>query len=132
MGFFDRIENIIKSYLNDEDRGIFGRDAGWSENRDRSQRYRFFDPDAEAAFEELNDFLNRDGETGGFRETTGFGRAGAGDSSAPPESLRTDFAELGLRHGASPEECRIAYKELLKIHHPDRHAKHPGNFKKAT
>jgi curved DNA-binding protein CbpA len=26
----------------------------------------------------------------------------------------------------------VAYKKLLKIHHPDRHAGHPGNMKKAT
>jgi curved DNA-binding protein CbpA len=29
-------------------------------------------------------------------------------------------------------ECKAAYKKLLKLHHPDRHAGHTGNMKKAT
>jgi curved DNA-binding protein CbpA len=39
---------------------------------------------------------------------------------------------LGVPFGAGAEECKTAYKNLLKIHHPDRHAGHEGNFKKAT
>jgi curved DNA-binding protein CbpA len=46
--------------------------------------------------------------------------------------LRGDFAELGLPFDASEEDCKQAYKKLLKIHHPDRHAGHEGNMKKAT
>ncbi|MDR2631686.1 MAG: J domain-containing protein [Spirochaetaceae bacterium] len=46
--------------------------------------------------------------------------------------MRRDFEELGLSPGASAAECKAAYKQLLKKHHPDRHAGHPGNMKKAT
>jgi curved DNA-binding protein CbpA len=49
-----------------------------------------------------------------------------------PETLRSDFAELGLPFGASADECKQAYKRLLKQHHPDRHGGHPENMKKAT
>ncbi|MDR2746058.1 MAG: J domain-containing protein [Treponema sp.] len=49
-----------------------------------------------------------------------------------PEQLRQDFAELGLPFGAGAEECKAAYRRLLKLHHPDRHAGHQGNMEKAT
>jgi DnaJ-domain-containing protein 1 len=145
MGIFDRLGEVIKSYLRDEDGRIFG-----SGSRERP----FGDPDLDAAYEELNDYLggtggkdwgpvggsstNRDwsrsGDSGGnrgFRETwSGFGPAG--HTGLPPEELRSDFAELGVPFGASAEDCKAAYKKLLNIHHPDRHAGHPGNFQKAT
>jgi hypothetical protein len=141
MGIFERLGDVIKSYLNDEDGRVFGRGA---------RREAWGDPDVDAAFEELNDYLggtekdwgpaegsaNRGrawnggfGGAGAFREDRGASGGGAG---LPPEALRPDFAELGLPFGASAEDCKAAYKKLLKIHHPDRHAGHAGNFQKAT
>lgn len=168
MGVFDRLGDVIKSYLNDEDEKIFGRSSRGHQ--------RGGDPDLDAAFDELNDFLGGDsagsggGDSGGARRdrwrgivdeepegkyrrqdgagggagsakggaggTRGaggaYGTAGAAGQGTPPEALRQDFAELGLSPGASAEECKAAYKRLLKIHHPDRHAGHAGNMKKAT
>jgi DnaJ-domain-containing protein 1 len=111
MGIFDRLNDVIRSYLNTEDERIFGR------------QFRSTDPDVNAAFDDLNDYLNR-----------GKGpNPQAEKRSAPfPESVRADFAELGLLPGAGEAECREAYKKLLKIHHPDRYANHPENLKKAT
>jgi hypothetical protein len=108
----------------------------------------------DAAFEELNDYLGGAGTkdwgpgggsstdreqswNGGFGRNRGFreNRGGSGfgsNTGLPPEDLRPDFAELGLPFGASAEECKTAYKKLLKIHHPDRHAGHAGNSQKAT
>jgi DnaJ-class molecular chaperone len=141
MGIIGRLGNVIRSYLNDDE----GRaDAGGSSGRgDR----RFEDPDLRAAYAELDEFLTGRSrrEGGGGGETAG-SRAGgnrregtggeAGRKSAarnrPPESLRPDFAELGLPFGAGEEECRAAYKRLLKLHHPDRHAGHRGDMEKAT
>ncbi|GHV87639.1 hypothetical protein AGMMS50255_9350 [Spirochaetia bacterium] len=131
MGIFDRLGDVIKSYLNDEDEKIFGRTG-------REPR-RGGDPDLDAAFDELNDFLKGDSRRGDRRGIVdeepggGAGRsAGKTGNRAAPAALRQDFAELGLDLGASAEECKAAYKKLLKIHHPDRHAGHPGNMKKAT
>jgi hypothetical protein len=132
MGIFDRIGDVIKSYLNDEDEGIFG---GASRTGRRS-----LDPDLEAAFEELNDYLGKGPERGGNSSrgwNAGSGRAGGETGNfraegAIPKALRGDFAELGLPFGASAGECKQAYKRLLKQHHPDRHAGHPENMKKAT
>jgi DnaJ-domain-containing protein 1 len=133
MGIMDRLGNVIRSYLNDEERpgGVFGR-----ENR------RTEDPDLRAAYEEVDEFLKgkarRDeggAEKGAGRERSGAGEGRAGGTAAqdtPPESLRPDFAELGLPFGAGERECRAAYKRLLKLHHPDRHAGHQGNMERAT
>jgi DnaJ-domain-containing protein 1 len=121
---------VIRSYLNDgEDRGPPRGGASG-------------DPDLEAAREELEEFLS--GSPGrAFRRDTSFGswekesppRASGGGRpfKAPiPEEIRRDFAELGLEPGASPEDCKAAYKRLLKLHHPDHHAGHPGNTQRAT
>lgn len=120
---WDRLGNVIKSYLNDEDAGLFVNRGGRASSAD---------PDLAAAYEELNDFLSgRERRTGGERPREAKW-GGASRAAIPPESLRADFAELELPFGASGEECKSAYKRLLKIHHPDRHAGHEGNMKKAT
>jgi DnaJ-class molecular chaperone len=46
-------------------------------------------------------------------------------TSAPPESRAAGrppnpHAVLGLRRGASPEEIAQAYREQMKLYHPDR------------
>jgi hypothetical protein len=163
VGIFDRLGDVIKSYLNDEDGRIFPRASG-----------RNSDPDLAEAEAELEDFLrgggarawgngNPAGPGGGSRGPGSGDRAGGraaggaqnagrgygsdrgGGSGAwagtrtggagavrPPEELRGDFAELGLPFGAGAEDCKAAYKRLLKLHHPDRHAGHEGNMRKAT
>jgi DnaJ-domain-containing protein 1 len=94
----------------------------------------------EAAYEELEDFLRGEQRKDEPGASAGKGgrpdprKSGRGNASreTPPERLRQDFDELGLAFGASPEECKTAYKKLLKLHHPDRHAGHEGNMRKAT
>ncbi|MDR0403899.1 MAG: J domain-containing protein [Treponema sp.] len=149
MGIFDRLGDVLKNYLNDEDRRIFGRSRG-------SGVPPFGDPDLEAAYEELDELLGHgsakrsggrdwespepDGGTGAAWENPGAsgrdkarnGGPGGRNAASPPEELRPDFAELGLSFGASAGECKAAYKKLLNVHHPDRHAGHAGNMKKAT
>ncbi|MDR1576105.1 MAG: J domain-containing protein [Treponema sp.] len=122
MGIWDRLETVIKSYLHDEDIRLFGNRSGHSD---------WEDPDLDTAFEELNEFLDWGGTGGRARDAN---RAGSGGRTfAPvPEALRADFAELGVAFGASADECKTAYKQLLKQHHPDHHSGHAGNFKKAT
>jgi hypothetical protein len=211
VGIFDRLGDMLRSYLNDEDGGIFGRP-------------RREDPDMEEAEAELESFLQgagpwaeTEGRDAGRRRSAGDwgkgqagdrggtwdrGRAGgpraetgdwtdsrdrpaggwdgrrAGDRggqdnggggtwggnwtggrgdrtgggawdwtssrtggwnearrrepAGPPETLRPDFEELGIPFGAGAEDCKAAYRRLLKLHHPDRHAGHQGNMEKAT
>jgi hypothetical protein len=117
MGIMGRLGNVIRSYLNDEERPT-GSGGG-------SKRGNTEDPDLQAAFDELDEFLK-----GKIREDEAGERAAT--RNQPPESLRPDFAELGLPFGAGGGECKAAYKRLLKLHHPDRHAGHQGNMEKAT
>jgi hypothetical protein len=135
MGIFDRLGEVLKSYLNGEDERIFGSSRDFDAP--------FSDPDLKTAYEELNEFLGHGGRSGSARNGTAGGRAwespddtenraGRRAAAGPPEELRPDFAELGLPFGASAGECKAAYKKLLNIHHPDRHAGHSGNMKKAT
>jgi curved DNA-binding protein CbpA len=133
VGIFGRLEDLVKSYF-------YREDIPFSESR--SGR-RYGDPDLDSAYEELDEFLNA-GKTkagdfsGGNRRVAGNDTAGSrtahgGTAGNPvPEKLRADFAELGVPFGASAEECKAAYKRLLKKHHPDRHAGHAGNMQKAT
>jgi DnaJ-domain-containing protein 1 len=109
MGIWSRLGSVINSYMNDFERETSGRFRSSG------------DPDLDAAYEELDDYLNR-------KEA----RTGARKVSLPPEQLRADFEYLGVPFGADVEACKAAYKKLLKIHHPDRHSGHEGNYKKAT
>jgi DnaJ-domain-containing protein 1 len=133
--FFDRLGDVLKNFLHDDDEKLFSSSRRFTGGSG--------DPDLDAAYEELDDFLNNRPKSGGsthqrfeysFDENGQFRpkKAGPASKDGVPEALRKDFEELGLPFGAGPEECKRAYKQLLKIHHPDRHAGHPGNMKKAT
>jgi DnaJ-domain-containing protein 1 len=122
MGIIDRLGDLLKSNL----RGGGSADGFYQ---------RSGDSDYDAALDELDEMLGQgkyageaDGGSGAADETANGRRNGR---PVPPE-LAPDFAELGLPPGAPLEDCKAAYKRLLKIHHPDRHAGHPGNMKKAT
>jgi DnaJ-domain-containing protein 1 len=121
MGIFDRLGSVINSYFNDFEKETAGRLRSSG------------DPDLDAAYEELNDFLN-DGAKYTKKSAENFQSYNAKTSNVklPPEELRTDFEYLGVPFGADNETCKATYKKLLKIHHPDRHAGHEGNYKKAT
>ncbi|GHU21766.1 hypothetical protein FACS1894172_21070 [Spirochaetia bacterium] len=109
MSIVDRLGRVIKSQF--DDIHIFAKDS----NSD------WEDPDLADAMDEINDYLR-------------------GKPSRPkpepaplyPVSLLKDFAELEVPAGASAEVCKTSYKRLLKLHHPDRHAGHPEEIKKAT
>ncbi|MCL2185697.1 MAG: J domain-containing protein [Treponema sp.] len=127
MGIFDRLGSIISSYLND-----FGDQT----SRQYGSSNTSSDPDVNAAFEELNDFLNnkepRKTDNASNNSSAQSRYSSAHDPNIPPEELRADFEKLEVPFGADEETCKAAFKRLLKIHHPDRHAGHEGNFKKAT
>jgi DnaJ-domain-containing protein 1 len=125
VSIFDRLAGVFHSYLDDND--------DWSDTR---KSHYYGDSDLRQAFEELDDFLNGGSASAGKRGFEGAfndgGAAGRKARLAVPEALRGDFAELGVEFGADAERCKTAYKQQLKRHHPDRHASHAGNMKKAT
>jgi len=115
---------VINSYLNDFDNDTSGRLKSSSG---------YLDPDYDAAYEELDDYLNRrepkSSQNDSWSDERRFNSA---REKLPPEELRADFAILEVPFGADDYACKTAYKRLLKIHHPDRHAGHEGNYKRAT
>jgi DnaJ-domain-containing protein 1 len=127
MGIFDRLGTVIKSYFNDTDAvrddPVFGRRERWN---------RQDDSDYQAAYEELNDFLNGKERPDNAEQGNGKGQKKDPREGTIPRELEPDFAELGVPFGASENACKEAYRKLLKIHHPDRHAGHEKNMKKAT
>ncbi|MDR1210972.1 MAG: J domain-containing protein [Spirochaetaceae bacterium] len=118
MGIVERLGRILENRIND----------GLRRNHKNTPNA---DPDLEDAYSELNDYLS-----GKEKPQDSFGRAGRERKAARqppvPEELKADFAELGVPFGADRKTCKEAYKKLLKLHHPDRHAAHEGNMKKAT
>jgi len=129
MGIWDKLESVINSYIND-----YGNQTSRSFKSNRS------DPDLDAAYEELDDYLNRRDSR---KEQTGYSWKNTEQENSksaynsfnaklPPEELRADFKYLNVPFGADAELCKIEYKKLLKIHHPDRHAGNENNYKKAT
>ncbi|MDR1257413.1 MAG: J domain-containing protein [Spirochaetaceae bacterium] len=121
MSIFDRLAGVFRSSL----------DNDWQDAR-KTRSYG--DGDLRQAFEELDDFLSGGGASAGGRgaESAFHGGTARKVKPAVPEALRGDFAELGVDFGADEERCKTAYKQQLKRHHPDRHASHEGDMKKAT
>ena len=131
MSIWSRLGSVINSYLNE------------FESETSGQFKSSGDPDLDAAYDELNDYLKRENTNTGTSRQTGYTWKDTSDNrqgntrqttgkKLPPRELRPDFEYLGVPFGADNETCKAAYKKLLKIHHPDRHAGHEGNFKKAT
>lgn len=104
---FNRLERLVRSMTQDSGSGFYSGSDYIS------------DSDMKDAWEELNRFLD-DEEA-----------VPAGEKS-PPESLRHDFAALGVPFGAGPADVRKAYREQLRRHHPDLHAGDPVKQKQAT
>src|SRR4051795_2362193 len=47
-------------------------------------------------------------------------------------NLEESYRALGLKPGASLQETRRSYYQLVKFFHPDRHQASPGLLRKAT
>ena len=67
-----------------------------------------------------------------FRTKTSAGSRLRTNSVAVPRELYKDFRRLGLAPGASLAVCKSAQRNLMKLHHPDRHAESRYSFYVAT
>jgi DnaJ-domain-containing protein 1 len=99
VGIFQRVERLISSYIGDAPHS--------------GERGGAWERDYDAAYAELEEFLR-----GGGRAADG-GAAAAAEKPRFPNELRADLNELGLAPGAPFEDCKAAYKRLVKIYHPD-------------
>ena len=123
--FFERLGHILRSILADEDEPFV------------SSSPKFYDPDLQEAWEELEDYLN-DGKTAkasNHKQQTKF-REGSQERTDPHklarEKLRADYETLKVPFGAPFNEVKASYKRLLQQFHPDRHAADPEKYKLAT
>ncbi len=49
-----------------------------------------------------------------------------------PAQIRKDFDFFGLPLNATLDDCKVVYKQLLKLYHPDKHSSDPSKQKTAT
>jgi hypothetical protein len=118
---FDRLGNLLKSFVRDDSNGFSD-----------TQKTASGDPDLQDAWDELDDFLkNGDDAPPSQGPTPG---AGTRTSNAPrtPSELTKDYKILEAPFGAPLSLVAKSYKRLLRLHHPDRHATDPAASAKAT
>lgn len=126
---FDRLGNLLRSVFQEDGKNF----DPW--------KGEFVDPDEQAAWEELNEYLH-EAAPGGRSASGGAGKTEYTSShstyskpyeaSRVPEELRKDYMTLEVAFGAPMEEVKKSYRRLLQIHHPDRHAETADSLKKAT
>lgn len=118
MDIFDRLGNLIRTILDEDDTTVSSRRYGQA----------YGDPDMQTAWDELESYMNADepGIGSGQSSSTATSRSG------PPEALRKDFRNLEVPFGAPLSDVRRSYKRLMAAFHPDRHSANPDRFQTAT
>jgi hypothetical protein len=112
-GFIDRLAELLKTLWRTGDE-VRSSGTGGGESRRRD----FIDPDVQAAWEELDEYM-RTGSSSGGRASAG------GRPQTPPrpdESLRQHYANLEVPFGADIDAVRASYKRLMLKYHPDKFA----------
>jgi DnaJ-domain-containing protein 1 len=118
---FDRLTNLFRTFF-DED--------PFNSHTYEKTRDRYYDPDMQEAWEELDDFLN-EGKT--EREHTYRHKQSYQEQVDPEiEALKKDYINLEVKFKAPFEEVKKSYKRLLRKYHPDRFANNPNKLKIAT
>jgi hypothetical protein len=128
--FFDEINDFILS--------IFGLDkkdsaSGKGSSDKRSSRKTYADPDMQAAWDELEDYLK--GEPA--RDQQSNQKAKPSDYATfqrekERERLRQDYANLEVPYGSSFAQVKKAFKTQLLKYHPDKHTDNPEKARIAT
>lgn len=116
--------NLFRSVINDDP-----FDSSSYENTKK----RYYDPDLQDAWEELDAFLN-EGKSGGDEERRyERGRDNYRSREKPEtDNLKKDYANLEVPFGSSFLEVKKSYKKLLRKYHPDKFANNPNKLKIAT
>jgi len=97
------------------------------------------DPDLREAEDELEEFLRTGKERPRPQAQQGprsYNQQRQDETRRPAPDVDADLLQaytvLGVTPSATWDEITTAHRNLLKKHHPDRHAGHEGNMKKAT
>jgi len=127
VDIFDRLSDLVRSMLNDEDSDSASYSSGGAA---------WGDPDLSDAYEELDEFLKTGKNT--ERPKTDYSYEYSRTRQSGPtkeqlrEGLRADYKNLETPYGASFEEVKKAHKRMLRTYHPDRHAGDAAKLKEAT
>ncbi|MBN2443286.1 MAG: DnaJ domain-containing protein [Spirochaetales bacterium] len=118
---FDRLTNLFRTLFTEDP---FDSDA-YKETRNR-----YYDPDLQDAWDELDDFLNE----GKSDSSTSYKQKKTDTHYIDPalEALKKDYANLEVEFQAPFSEVKKSYKKLLTKYHPDRFANNPKKLKIAT
>lgn len=118
---FERLSRLIRSW------GVSG------ETSTSSQSY---DPDLQAAEEELEAYLNpgRNRPKSGSQGARSYAHDYQAQRAAPAQDpeLKKAFDVFDLPYGAPWDEVNTAHKKLLMKFHPDRHYQTPQSQREAT
>lgn len=105
MSIFKHVENYISNYIND----ILYNDVKSKKNSMSSE-----DVYLNEAYEELEEFLTNDS----YRNT-GKNEYAMKNTRYYPDDLLSAFSVLNVSVGAPLQECKSAYRKLIKKAHPD-------------
>ena len=150
---FDRLGEYLKDYINDDEQGIFSSPEEekhnentnnfYQENKSQSEEnvdtktsYKEFKFDTSKQQSEYNKTENKQKHT--YKKTeqqkvsSKQKKQTTGKRYYVPFELYEDFKTLCLMPGTNLDECKVAYKSLLKKFHPDKFANEPEKQKEAT
>jgi len=117
---FDRLTNLFRSFFADDP---------FDSNSYEDTRKKYYDPDYQEAWEELDEFLNE-----GTTETKSSYKERKTYTQKDPEleGLKKDYANLEVKFQTPFSEVKKSYKRLLRRYHPDKFANNPKKLKIAT
>ena len=150
---FDRLGEYLKDYINDDEQGIFSSPEEekhnentnnfYQENKSQSEENvdtktsnKEFKFDTSKQQSEYNKTENKQKHT--YKKTeqqkasSKQKKQTSGKRYYVPFELYEDFKTLCLMPGTNLDECKVAYKSLLKKFHPDKFANEPEKQKEAT
>lgn len=150
---FDRLGEYLKDYINDDEQGIFSSPEEekhnentnnfYQENKSQSEENvdtktsnKEFKFDTSKQQSEYNKTENKQKHTYKKTEHSKSKPKNTNQTSGKryyvPFDLYEDFKTLCLMPGTNLDECKVAYKSLLKKFHPDKFANEPEKQKEAT
>ena len=150
---FDRLGEYLKDYINDDEQGIFSSPEEekynentnnfYQENKSQSEENvdtktsnKEFKFDTSKQQSEYNKTENKQKHTYKKTEHSKSKPKNTNQTSGKryyvPFELYEDFKTLCLMPGTNLDECKVAYKSLLKKFHPDKFANEPEKQKEAT
>ena len=150
---FDRLGEYLKDYINDDEQGIFSSPEEekhnentnnfYQENKSQSEENvdtktsnKEFKFDTSKQQSEYNKTENKQKHTYKKTEHSKSKPKNTNQTTGKryyvPFELYEDFKTLCLMPGTNLDECKVAYKSLLKKFHPDKFANEPEKQKEAT